>query len=316
MTNVILLLLDALRYDYVTPEITPNLVKISKEGVFYKYALAGNSATVKSIPCILSADFEYDPEENIPIILKQEGYTTAAFHSSPLFGQYFSHGFVIFEDLHSQTLSGNRRIRKFTRKLLPHTIFKKIKEIVRTISDGEKYLPYMRANRILQIVSEWMKNAPEPYFLWIHLMDPHLPYFPVGDVEISRKDLIKFNDKIIEAAYKRANLTNAEVELAKILYRKEVSEMDEAVGEFFKKFNRRDILIITSDHGEEFGEFGDFSHQEDKFIPSLLHVPLIMVGKGLKKDVRKDDFSHLELAPTIFELLGIKHKIGIWKKKR
>lgn len=314
MTNVILLILDALRYDHVTPVITPNLLKIAEEGVFFKYALAGNTATVKSIPCMLCADFEYDPEENIPTALKHEGYTTAAFHSSPLFGQHFSHGFDVFEDLHSHTLSSNRRVRKYARKLLPHALFTKMKNMVRAISDSEKYLPYMRAREMLQIAQEWMKTAPEPFFIWIHLMDPHMPYYPIEDTGISRKDLIKFNDKLIEAAYKRANLTNEEIELAKMLYRKEVSHMDEAVGDFLKTYNRDDILIITSDHGEEFGEFGDFSHPEDKFIPPLLRVPLIMVGKGIKKEIREDDFSHLELAPTIFELLGIKHDMGIWKK--
>lgn len=313
MTNVILLLLDALRYDYITPEITPNLMQISQEGIFYKFALAGNTATVKSIPCILCADFEYHPEETIPTILKHEGYTTAAFHSSPLFGQHFFHGFDIFEDLYSQTLLNKRRIKNFARKFFPHTFFKRMKKLVRKMSDPKKYLPYMRAQGVLQIAAEWIKNAPKPFFLWIHLMDPHLPYYPIGKTKLSRTDLIKFNDKVIEAAYRRVNLTREEIELAKGLYRMEVSEMDKAVGEFLKDFNRNDILIITSDHGEEFGEFGGFSHQEDKFIPPLLHVPLIMVGKGLKSEVREDDFSHLELAPMIFELLGIKKTIGIWK---
>jgi len=315
VTNVIFLLLDALRYDHFKPDITPNLVEIAQEGVNYKNALAGNTATLKSIPCILSSNFEYDQKDNIPMVLKQEGYVTAAFHSNPIFGEHFSHGFDIFEDLHSHTLSTNRRVKKFARKFIPQTLFKKIKETVRMMSDSEKYLPYMRAKEILQIVSEWTKTAIEPFFLWVHLMDPHMPYYPMDDMGISRKYLIEFNDKITEAANRRTNLTNNEVELAKTLYRLEVSEMDEAIGKFYETFNRKNLMFITSDHGEEFGEFGDFSHYEDKFIPSLLHVPMIIVGKGMNPEVREEYYSHLELAPTIFEMLGIKRKIGIWKTK-
>ena len=313
MTNVIFLLLDALRYDHFTSDITPNLIEIAQEGVNYKNALAGNTATLKSIPCILSSNFEYDQKENIPTVLKQEGYVTAAFHSNPIFGEHFSHGFDIFEDLHSHTLTNNRRVKKIVRKLLPQTLFKKIKETVRVMSDSEKYIPYMRASEILQIASEWTKTAREPFFLWVHLMDPHMPYYPINDVGISRKDLIEFNDKITEAAHRRTNLTEEEVELAKTLYCIEVSEMDEAIGKFFATFNRKNLLFITSDHGEEFGEFGDFSHHENKFIPPLLHVPMIIVGKGIKHKIRDDYYSHLEIAPTIFEILGIKRKIGIWK---
>jgi len=39
-----------------------------------------------------------------------------------------------------------------------------------------------------------------------------------------------------------------------------------------------------------------------------------MCGEGVGKGIRKGDFSHLNLAPTIFELLGVDRRIGIWKK--
>jgi len=313
MTNVVFLLMDALRYDHFTKEITPNLVKIAQEGFNFKNMLAGNTATLKSIPCILSSSFKYDHKENSPTILQKEGYLTAAFHSNPIFGDHFSEGFQICEDLHTHTPTSNRRVKKLARKLLPHAIFTKIKEAVRNVSDSEKYLPYMRAKEKLQIVSEWMNATSDPYFLWVHLMDPHLPYYPRDIKEMSRDELIKFNDKIIEAAHKRTNLTKEEIELAKNLYRKEISEMDEAIGNFVKNVNRDNIFIFTSDHGEEFGEYGDFSHHEDKFIPPLLHVPMVITGKGINPKIQEKYCSHLEISQLIFQMLDVEQKIGIWK---
>jgi arylsulfatase A-like enzyme len=314
MTNLILLLIDALRYDHVTPQITPNLMEFSKQGLFYENALAGNTATIKSIPCILCADFEYHPEENIASILKDEGYTTAALHSNPLFGENFPHGFDVCEDLHSHSVTGDRRVKKLARKL-PHTLFKKIKEAWRAVSETDSYLPYMRAEGVLEVATEWIDKAPEPFFLWVHLMDPHMPYFPKDDLGLDRRELIKLNDKVTDAAYRKANLTSEETELAKLLYLKEVSEMDESLRKFFEAFDRENIMFITSDHGEEFGEFGDFSHHEDKFIPPLLHVPLIVAGGGVERGTYEKYFSHLEVAPKIFEMLRIDREIGVWKGK-
>lgn len=313
MTNVILLLLDALRHDYVTPEITPNLVEIARDGVSYSFALAGNTSTIKSLPCMLSADFNYSSEDNIANVLREEGYTTAAFHSSPLVGRHFSGGFDVFEDLHHQKGLRDRKVRRLARKYIPRPLFDKIKTIYRRYTDVDKFLPYTRAPDVLEIAWDWMKEAPQPYFLWIHLMDPHLPYYPVDDLGMSREEMIEINDKLVNAAYRRDRLADEEVDLLKKLYRTEVSEMDEAVGAFYEKLGD-EILIISSDHGEEFGEYGDFSHHEDKFVPCLQRVPLIMCGEGLGRGIRKGDFSHLNLAPTIFELLGVDRRIGIWKR--
>lgn len=53
---------------------------------------------LKSLPCMLSADFQYSAEENIAQVLNEEGYTTAGFNSSPLICRNFSGGFDVFDD--------------------------------------------------------------------------------------------------------------------------------------------------------------------------------------------------------------------------
>jgi glucan phosphoethanolaminetransferase (alkaline phosphatase superfamily) len=52
--------------------------------------------------------------------------------------------------------------------------------------------------------------------------------------------------------------------------------MDSAIGQFYINLRKNTVLIITSDHGEEFGEYGEYSHRPNKFIAPLQEVPLIM----------------------------------------
>jgi len=75
--------------------------------------------------------------------------------------------------------------------------------------------------------------------------------------------------------------------------------MDEMIGDFFNKINVNDkIIIITSDHGEEFGEQGEFGHRPDKLIHELTHVPMIKIN-GIEKGVIREKSTHRNLLEMI-----------------
>ncbi|MCK4317419.1 sulfatase-like hydrolase/transferase, partial [Candidatus Bathyarchaeota archaeon] len=128
---------------------------------------------------------------------------------------------------------------------------------------------------------------------------------------MSRHEMRALNDKFIEAVHGNYKPTEEEIGLAKTLYREEITEMDREVGAFFDRFSPDDLLVITSDHGEEFGEHDQFSHHTNKFIPVLVDVPLIFYGGGVKKGVIiEDEVKSLSITPTILEALGISDPIG------
>jgi arylsulfatase A-like enzyme len=180
------------------------------------------------------------------------------------------------------------------------------------IYSEERYLPYSRADEALEHSLKWM-GEHDGYFLWTHLMEPHIPYYPrETSLDMSRNEMRALNDKLIEAVHGNYTPTEEEVELARTLYREEVAEMDREIGAFFDRFSPDDLLIITSDHGEEFGEHGQFSHHTNKFIPILVDVPLIFYGGGAKNGViLEDEVKSLSITPTILEALGINDTIGI-----
>jgi hypothetical protein len=63
------------------------------------------------------------------------------------------------------------------------------------------------------------------------------------------------------------------------------------------------VLLITSDHGEEFNEHGAWLHV-GALHPEQIHVPLLLRAPGLAPGVRHDLTSHLDVAPTLLALLG------------
>ena len=311
--NVILLILDALRYDHVTKNITPNLIKIAEEGAFFTHALSCNSATKASMPCILSSHKDYDPEKNIAAIARKHGYLTALIHSNPIV-RPFSLGFEETLDIKSSKLHPRRGIWKKMRRTLPTSVVSGMKKVRAAFVDEEKFLPYARADETIDFALNWMEDNGG-YFLWIHLMDPHIPYYPKETkLDVTRKDMIELHDKIIETARGNYQPTDEEIEMAKTLYREDIQEMDIDLGRFHDGFDDEDLLIITSDHGEEFYEYGQMSHPGNKIIPELIHVPLIFYGGGVKRNIIVEEYtSHLNIAPTILEALKIPEKLGIGK---
>jgi len=315
--NIVLMILDALRYDHVNTELTPNLVKIAEEGVFFSQTFACNSATKLSVPCILSSQKNFDPDKNIATVVKKHGYYPALIHSNPIM-QPFLIGFEEIIDINSSNLPSSKGLIGKMRKKLPSPIVSGLKKVRAKYVDIDKFLPYARADETIDFALNWMKDNID-YFLWIHLMDPHIPYYPKDTkLDITRREMVELHDKIVETARGNYQPTNEEIEMAKTLYKEEIHEMDAELRRFHEKFNPEDLLIITADHGEEFYEYGQMSHPGNKIIPELIHVPLVFCGGGVKRHLVIDDYtSHLSIAPTILEALNIPEKLGLgrslWK---
>jgi arylsulfatase A-like enzyme len=309
--NVVLMILDALRLDHVNQEITPNLMRVAEQGAFFNNSKACNTSTLHSMPCILGADTVYDPESNIATVLNRHGVHTAVIHSNPMVNN-FHPGFAETIDLKSKKFRMSKSWRKTLRRNLPPTVIAGMKRFRANVYSEDRYLPYSRANEVLEYSLKWMGDH-EDYFLWIHLMEPHIPYYPSEtSLDMSRNEMRALNDRLIEAVHGNYTPTEEEIGQAKTLYREEIAEMDRELGVFFDSLSPDDLLIITSDHGEEFGEQGQFSHHTNKFIPVLVNVPLIFYGDGVKKGVIiEDEVKNLSISPTILEALGISDPIGI-----
>jgi arylsulfatase A-like enzyme/Tfp pilus assembly protein PilF len=139
-----------------------------------------------------------------------------------------------------------------------------------------------RAEAVLSSALAWLKGRKDPWFLWVHLWDPHEPYSP-------------------PEPYK--------TRYANHLYDGEVAYVDAALGKLFdylreSGLDRSSLIVLTGDHGESLGEHGESTHGFLAYNATLW-IPLIIALPGLEHRVVSAPVSHVDIFPTICELLDV-----------
>ncbi|MDA8018497.1 MAG: sulfatase [Thermoanaerobaculia bacterium] len=166
---------------------------------------------------------------------------------------------------------------------------------------------------------EWLDRHQEerpgqPFFLYLHATDPHAPYTPPEEF---RSRLAASADPSLGRLETFERLREGELADAGIrdqllaLYDAEVAWTDHQVGAFVEALRQRDLLrrtmlIVVSDHGEEFLDHGGWEHGRTLFDEQLL-VPLIV---KLPETVARVDriagpAGHVDLMPTILDAMGV-----------
>jgi arylsulfatase A-like enzyme len=159
----------------------------------------------------------------------------------------------------------------------------------------------------------------DPFFLWVHLIDPHLPYSPHTD---SLRAIIDVNEwhfltesLMLDIRTGRRALTSTQKKVLKSLYLDEIRFADRMIGKILHTLRSLALedevtIIVTSDHGEEFWDHGGFEHGHTLY-DELIMVPLIVKPIGLEKPRRIPDLvTTASIAPTICELFGDSSKLG------
>lgn len=276
--NIILVVADSLRRDTF-------LHLLGTEG-FRDYPAklysvdAMNSCTELSLPWMLSGTRNYSPVDTLPLDLHGLGYNTLMIHSNPLVDR-FKHGFDQVIDLHTHHRRARlsrkyNRVRDALQKRLPST-YNKVKGLIR--GPPEEYLPYCRVNNKLEALEKYKPDPP--YFIWLHLMDPHTPYYPsLAGLPIEK--IIDTNDNQISAVRGYYTPSIDEAKTWYSLYLEESAEMWQTLNKYLETVDySQTTVIFTSDHGEEFGEHGHYGHKGNRFNPENITVPFFIAGDNL-----------------------------------
>jgi arylsulfatase A-like enzyme len=145
----------------------------------------------------------------------------------------------------------------------------------------------LTADLTQQAIERLKKQGPEPLFMFMHVIDPHEPYRTYGKRVGSKRE-----------AY------DLEVTLAD----KSLGRLRRAVEELGLK--HRTAFIVTSDHGEGFGENGVWYHNKTVF-DVMVHVPLMIEIPGLAPRTVDEYVSVMDVGPTILDLFGVRTP-GFW----
>lgn len=151
------------------------------------------------------------------------------------------------------------------------------------------------------------------FFLFLHTYDIHCPYHPAEsyrDVFISEDaEFVETEDRCGNPDFNSQDLTEGQVRYLSDSYDASIRELDDRLAHFIDNLRslglvEHTVIILTSDHGEEFGEHGQIGHERTLFRESLM-VPLIVSAPGLKPG-RIDDFAGLvDIAPTALDLAEV-----------
>lgn len=306
--NILLVTLDTLRADHLScygNKIvkTPALDSLAADGYLFEKAFCQVPYTTPSHCSIMTSTYMSQHgafngsamKENLPTIaeiLQKNGYNTAAFVSSAMVtsgNSGLNRGFEYYED-----------------SLSPYSTFFRHDEFQLLLTVHK--LSYLSKLKLYQIpgsiVSEramsWLRKKREgPFFCWLHYYDPHTPY----DAPQPYKDMYKGKlDPELPMEHERTR------------YAGEVTYTDAQLARVIKLLKETDLyndtlIIVTSDHGEAFGEkHGKISERDHGFhlYDTTLHVPLIIKLPNEKNVANRipNLVQLLDIAPTILDLMG------------
>jgi len=265
--NLLVITIDTLRADRLgaygyTRARTPSLDALAKAGTTFDRAYSASPVTLPSHATLLTGRYPpgHGSRDNglrmsadtptLATTLQPRGLKTAAFVAAfPLDHQFgLNRGFDVYGDRIPRGPDG--RIA------------------------NERPAP-----QVVDDAIAWLSEvAPAPFFLWVHLFEPHAPY---GDPSSGRTVNERYDDEVATAD-------------------REIGRLLAALGQA-----RQDTIVVAAgDHGEAFGEHGEYAHSIFVY-DTTLRVPLIVSGPGVRAAARvADPVTLADVAPTVMRLLG------------
>jgi len=338
--NIVLVSIDALRADGLgiygnSPAISPKIDALAKRGLVFQQATSQASSTVPSVASFLTSLYPTelgiitgrkwvidDMRVTLAEALQAAGYRTQAFvtngHLVPAKG--YAQGFDGYVAPEPGRPYGLDRIRAETSVV--GLACRHGSLMCDVFSDGytmffDRLLVMQNeGGRVNDLARRFIRlHRDEQFFLWLHYMEPHAAYDPErslggipGSVSDEREDFLR--------AWTPANKTIPMVmrpdDLAAVqaLYGGETLDVDGWLDGIWQEIETQGLagstlLVITSDHGEEFGEHGDYGHGHTVY-QELDWVPLIFVGPQVTEPGRvvQTPVPMLDLAPTLIDIAG------------
>src|SRR5271157_2031784 len=329
---------------------TPFLDSLAAESFVFPAAIVAGAPTYYSFPAILASRYPLSlgrdalglapGEPTLASVLKQAGYATASFaaanaYISSRFG--YEQGFDTFRDFlddEPAPLSGenvnaatgngwasrlNRKLQQARPALGPLGIlydelyFQYCQRTTSVPNSLDTLRRFPAADVIVDQACQWMVSVEGPFFLWLHLMDPHSPYYPKDEALtlLGCGPVRPFRARYLNSYWNRSDLgprrlarhRNQVVALYDAGIRWVDAQMARLI-ETIREAGRWDscIFAFTADHGEEFLDHGGRYHPPSRLMEELIHVPLLLrVPGNAKREVAQSPFSLIHLAPTLLD---------------
>ncbi len=278
--NVLLITIDSLRNDMpwlgYDKDIAPHMTALAEKSVVYTRAYSVSSFTSKSVGGLLS------------------GRPPSTLYRGPTFFTDYSQANVFFPELLQaegiRTMAGHAHLYFERGKHLRQgfDVWRLVPGLTWNAETDESVTSPKMNELAIELLSD-PANTGKPFFLWLHYMDPHDKY-------MQHPESPNFGRRA-------RNLYDNEVHFTDMHVRKLLDYCEQ------QPWWKNTFVIISSDHGEAFGEHDMWKHAFALW-EVLTHVPLMITGPGIQPrriDARR---THFDLAPTIVDLMGVKPDPG------
>jgi choline-sulfatase len=265
--NIVFITIDTLRADRLGRGLTPALDALGASGIRYVNARTAVPLTLPSHVTIMTGKLppEHGVRENgvpfrggvepIARTLRAGGYQTAGFVGAYVLDRRFglADGFETYDDKVHRNPDAMGRL------------------------EAER-----RGSEVVDAALAWLDRAGAPFFLWVHLYDPHAPYDPPAEF------LAKAGGNGYDG---------------------EVAYADAQAGRIFQRLRdrrlmERTIVAVMGDHGEGLGDHGEHTHGMLAY-DSTVRVPLILAGPDLEPREVIAPVSLAEVTPAVLRHVGV-----------
>jgi arylsulfatase A-like enzyme len=329
--SIILISLDTVRADHTSPygydrDTTPSLRRLSAESTLYRNAISTASWTAPSHASIFTGMYtlRHGVRYNLPNntlgslpgavptlaeVLAHQGYRTA--------GVVANYGFL------SDSLGFGRGF-DFYRLAMPWMVFEQSRypSVLRGVRHRllppvEKELVYVNGETMTGAALEVLDPlaGSQPFFLFLNYMDAHWPYAPpepfrsrfgAPSRNMSSHDYYQLVGTVLS---RERIITDAERRDLMAAYDGAIASLDQQLGLLFDALRRAGVyehtlIIVTSDHGEAFGEKSLLEHGTSVYQDQV-HVPLLIKFPEQREPAEQTGLvSGVDLYPTVMEAVG------------
>ena len=333
--NVLLIVLDTVRaqslslHGYRRPT-TPNLERLARSGVRFDWAIAPSPWTLPTHACMFTGRYHYEVsadwttplDETHPTLaeeLSAHSYLAAGFVANYFYCGHetgLDRGFAHYEDYLvspgqmalSSSLTRATISSDWLRNGLGYHELLNRKTVTKVNSTFLRWL---------STSSQVARQKRQPFFAFLNYFDAHEPYLPPPPFD-RLFGPPKARDGFLHSPYDVVRdkdvLSPQDVQAELDAYEGAIAHIDHSIGLLLDELAERGVLdntvvIITSDHGEEFGEHGIFEHGGSLYLPSV-YVPLLIsfpsrVPAGIQV---REPVSLCDLPATIMDLAGLDHE--------
>ncbi len=256
---------------------TPSLDHAARRGVVFENAVTAVPLTAPSHASIFTGlnptqhkvrdtgGFILDASHpTLAKVLRQQGWDTAAFVGSSVLKRRFGfdQGFAVYDDAMPSADAKKSRTEYAER----------------------------RAGTVVDRATRWLAaHGSGPFFLWVHVFDPHSPYDPPPP----------FRERYHARPYDG-----------------EVAYTDQQLGRLFAAVDQvsppeQTLLAVISDHGESLSEHGEYNHGVFLY-DSTVRIAFLLAGPGVPAGLRvKQQARTIDVLPTLMEIMGSKVPDGV-----